>query len=142
MPNKVEIKGGKELINKLRHLQKQSTAGKVMRRAVNLATTPILQSARAECPVDQGDLRRSQTKKVTGTKLSYNGIVGADANYIGADGKKPSHYDHLVEDGYTAHDGTAVPPTGYLRRAWDESIGEAQSKYETALADGIEKEAT
>lgn len=137
---KIQISGAKELISQLRHLQKESTAGKILRRAVNLATTPILQAARQECPVDQGDLRRAQTKKVSGKRLTYNGIVGADANYVGEDGSKPSHYDHLVEDGHVAPDGTVVPPTGYLRRAWDQSIATAQAKYETTLAEGIEKE--
>jgi HK97 gp10 family phage protein len=155
-----EIKGAKQLIAKLRRLAKQSTAAKVERRAVNLATTPIVQAVKASCPDGEGDLAKSIAKKVTGKGFTVDGIVGADADYVSQEGtklkrveakaaiaageedlKRPSHYDHLVEFGHKDADGGSVAPHPFLRPGWDASIDAAKRRYNAALAEGIEKEA-
>jgi HK97 gp10 family phage protein len=164
---KFTLEGSAKLIAKLRNLQKQSTAKKVLRRAVNIGTTPILQAIRAMVPVAEGDLRRAMAKKVGGYGFGIWGIVGADAGYVGQDGKalskeekekivkvdghgskfegddvkRPSKYDHLVEFGHRELNGGQVPPHPFMRPGWDSSIAEAQEKFQAALADGIEKEA-
>lgn len=140
MAKGVEIKGDKGLMRMLKELPK-SVESKINRRAVNLATTPILQEAKAECPVDEGDLRKSIIKKVTSKKGVADGIVGSDAAYVGENGKLAYKYDHLVHDGHATEDGGSVPANPYLQRAWDNSIGTARTKHEQELASGIESEA-
>jgi hypothetical protein len=151
----VTITGGKALQRMLRELPGR-VANKVNRRAVNVATTPILQAVKDECPVDEGDLRKSQIKKVTSRGTQANGIVGADANYTAQGGKRltkeerasatgelkvPAKYDHLVAYGHVTPGGATTTPNPYIQRGWDESIGPAQAKYETELGRGVEAEA-
>lgn len=140
MPTTLQIKGDKKLMKMLRDLP-QAVDNKVNRRAVNKAATPILQETRAQVPVDDGDLRRAQIKKITSRKGQCDGIVGSDKDYVGEKGEQPYRYDHLVHDGHHDPDGTVVPPNPYLQRAWDNSIGDALDVYESELAGGIESEA-
>jgi hypothetical protein len=150
--NRLKLTGADKLRKQLAELGKRANA--VNRRAVNVGTTPLLRAVKDEVPVEAGDLRRAQTKKVTSSGPRANGIVGADAAYIAQDGerigkgeqphpdkeiKQPSHYDHLVEYGHVAPDGTAVPANPYMQRGWDSGIGAGQAAYEKALAEGIEK---
>jgi hypothetical protein len=114
---------------------------KVNRRAVTLATSPILSACRAECPVDKGDLQKSLIKKITNAGKRSDGIVGADAAYVSADGTLPSNIDHLVHYGHVTPGGRVVEPNPFLQRGWDASIAQARAKYETVLAEGVEEEA-
>jgi HK97 gp10 family phage protein len=139
MKSGMHLSGAKELLDQLNEMGKQSIP--INRRAVNLATSPIVRAAKRNCPVDKGDLRKSQTKKVYNRGSNAMGIVGADADYIGEDGQKPSHYDHLIEFGHETKDGKHVPANPYLRTAWEESINEAQRIYGEEVAAGIEKAA-
>lgn len=154
----VKITGDKALQRLLRDLPGR-VANRVNRRAVDLATTPILQAVKDECPVDEGDLLKAQIKKVYSRGMQANGIVGADANYTGQGGKRlgkderaaalnmgsdvkiPSKYDHLVTYGHVTPDGTTTTPNPYLQRAWAESVGGALAKYESQVASGVESEA-
>jgi HK97 gp10 family phage protein len=150
MSIKLVIKGDKALIAKLKALGPR-IANRVARRAVNLATTPILQAAREHAPITDeqskipGLLKRAQAKKISGHGLRYNGIVGADADVSATNeaGKTmyPVFYDHLVEMGHLGPDGVEVPAHPYLRPAWEESIGTARAIHERELAAGIEREA-
>lgn len=160
MAKGVKITGDKRLMRMLQELPRRPATA-ANRRAVALATTPILQAVKSECPVDQGDLRRAQTKKITSRGGRANGIVGADANYTAAAGtggkltkdeaaahkagggelKVPSKYDHLVAFGHATRGGGQTTPNPYIQRGWDESIGTAQAKFEAELAAGIEQAA-
>jgi HK97 gp10 family phage protein len=135
----VKIKGDKKLLAMLRQLPKKAVA--VNRRAINVGTTPILRAVKAGVPVDHGDLKQSMIKKVSNHGPNCSGIVGADADYVGENGEKPAKYDHLVEFGHVATDGTQVSANPFMRNGWDEGYPEAQEKYEAALKAGIEKAA-
>ena len=141
MAARLEMSGFDELIKTLKELGGPRLARKANRRAVNLATTELLDAARSNCPEDKGDLKAALTKKVYGKGFQINGIVGADAEYVAANGDKPSHYDHLVEFGHQEHGGNTVPPHPFLRPAWDEAQGEAQARYAEVLTEEIEKAA-
>lgn len=151
----VSITGDKALQRMLRELPGR-VATKTNRRAVDLATTPILNAVREQCPVDEGDLRKAQIKKVYNRGMRANGIVGADANYVGQAGRKltgeakasaegevkiPAKYDHLVAYGHVTPGGETTAPNPYIQRGWDASVGGALAKYESELAAGVEAEA-
>ena len=109
MRTALTITGDKQLLKMLRELPK-AVERKVNRRAVNLATTPILNAVKSETPVygestdskpqkrdahgrfltvkpgserHGGDLKAAQAKKVYSRGARANGIVGADADYTG-----------------------------------------------------------
>lgn len=158
----IKIIGDKRLLKKLRELRKR-VQNKVNRRAVNLATTILVREAKAQAPVEDGDLKKSLTKKVYNRGMRASGIVGADRNYVIVNGRKanardvydgrrrkaefrdaqikrPSNYDHLVEFGHVGPGGQMVPAHPFLRPAFESSIDGAANKYESELAAGIEKE--
>lgn len=157
----IKVTGDKKLIRQLEKFGDR-VQKRVQRRAVNLAMTPILQSARAFAPALDGTLKRAMAKKVyTAGAGRVGGIVGADESVVrvkstgkiargeaakaasaGGDvAAKPSNYDHLVEFGHVNADGSETPAHPFLRPAWDSSIGQARAKYESELATGIEREA-
>ena len=136
----LEIKGAKELQKKLAELSKQG-AKRAARKAVNAGTTVLLKAIRANTPVDTGDLKQALTKKITKSRGGYNGIVGADKNFVGANGELPSHYDHLVEGGHKTEDGGTVPPRPFIRSGFDQSQRQALDTYSSKLATEIEAEA-
>lgn len=133
----VTITGAKELQRLFRELPDR-VATKVNRRAVNLGATPILNAVKDECPVDQGDLKKSQIKKVTNYGMVANAVIGADADYVGPNGERPAKVDHLVVYGHLKPDGSMTMPNPYIQRGWDQSIDAAQQKYQTELVAGIE----
>jgi HK97 gp10 family phage protein len=139
--NRIEIKGLAELLKKLQRLGSSTTAKKVQRKAIRAGTNPLLAADRANIPVDQGDLRRAQIKKIVVNNFTCVGMVGTDTDYVGSDGSKPGKYDHLVEYGHVNPDGTVTPPNPYMRTTADQSLGAAQEAYIEKLAEEIEAEA-
>ena len=138
--SRARIAGGKGLMALLTQLPGR-VATKVNRRAVNLATTPILRACKAQAPVDKGNLRAAMVKKVVSRKARASGIVGADAGYVGEHGEQPVRYDHLVEYGHVTPAGTTTTPNPFLQRGWDESIAGATEMFKQTMAEGVEAEA-
>lgn len=136
---KLVVKGERELLAKLKNLG-GAGAKRAARKAVNAGTQPMLKAVRAAAPVETGALKKAMAKKITGKGFNVNGIVGADANYVGDDGRKPVKYDHLVEYGHKGPDGT-VPPHPFIRSGYDVSVAAAREKYAEKLASEIEAEA-
>lgn len=135
------------------------TMGKnVIRRAVNLATRPLLKSMKAKVshvpdsawdPEVKNQLRRSLGRKVkTYASGTVAGIVGPRKGFkvkIGEtkDGKPimhdPVNIAHLVEQG---HAGPApAPPHPFARPAYDETKNEMKGIVENECRTGLEKEA-
>ena len=100
--SRMHVEGDKELMALLMGLGKKANA--INRAAVNKAGTPALQEAKANCPVDKGDLKKSLVKKTTNKGPRSQAKIGADADYVDGNGEKPSHYDHLVENGRVTPD--------------------------------------
>lgn len=140
MANRVQIKGMAETLAKLKNLGSRAAARRVLRKAVRAGTNPILADARANAPRDKDDLRKSLTKKIIVNNFRCQGIVGADADYVGEDGQKPAHYDHLVEYGHE-EDGKVTPPHPFMRETADQSMSAGQEKFEETLAREYEAEA-
>lgn len=137
----VKVKGFDRLLNKLQGLERAG-ARRAQRKAIRAGTKVLLKAVKAATPVDEGVLRRMQTSKVYGKGLNLAGIVGADADKLATDEKRPSNIDWLVEEGHIAPDGTFVPPSGYMRKASAEAMPQAEAVYRQTLAAEIEKEAS
>ena len=135
-----KLTGDKGLERLLRELPGR-VANKVNRQAVTKATTPVLAAVKSAAPVDKGNLRRAMIKKVYSRKGRTNGLMGANANFVGPDGEQPFRYDHLVEYGHVAPDGTVTPPNPYMRAGWDASVSIAAETYREQMAAGIDAEA-
>ncbi len=134
------LKGDDQLMALLTQLPGR-VASKVNRAAVTKATTPILNAVKGRVPVASGLLRKSMVKKVTNRKTKAKGIIGASSKVTGPNGEQPFRYDHLVEFGHVAPDGTVVPPNPFMREGWEQSEATARTMYAAAMADGIEAEA-
>jgi HK97 gp10 family phage protein len=132
----MRMKGDKALLKKLNNVAK-SGAYKACRKAVVAGTQPLFKAVKSNVPVDEGNLKKAMVKKVSGKRGNYNGIVGADVDFVGENGEQPIRYDHLVEYG---HDG--VPARSFVRKGFDESGAAARAAYEAKLAAEIEKELT
>lgn len=106
MKIKAEIKGAKELQDLLRKFT-PAVQRRILRPALNVEGTRVLQEARARVPVDTKLLRRSLGKR---TRTYKNGtvlvIVGPRRGFkeqIDGRYKNPSKYAHLVEFGVKPH---------------------------------------
>lgn len=137
----IKTKGFGELARKLEGLSKTG-ARRANRKAMRAGTRVLLKAVKAQTPVDTGALRRAQTSKLIGRGLNLGGIVGADADKLAADEKRPSNIDWLVEEGHISPDGTFIPPSGYMRRAAAGAMPQAETVYRQTLAAEIEREAS
>ena len=157
----VQVIGAREVEAALRGLP-QKVQRRAMRRALNMAGTPIVRRARSLAPVDDGDLRRSLGKKVTVDRnpAAHSVLkIGPRTKYPGkTPGKSPANYAHLVEFGTAAHKiparpilkigplvvrgvvshpGSAAQP--FLRPAFESTKAEALARFRTKLVESIER---
>ncbi len=97
---RIVITGHKELIRKLKAIGSTRVASRVLRKAANAATNPLLKAVKAETPVDSGALKKSMAKKVGAKNFRVFGIVGSDVSKVGEDGKPIAHHLSLVNNGF------------------------------------------
>jgi HK97 gp10 family phage protein len=142
MASKIKIEGLDKLLKKLADLSSESKQKVILRKSARAGIAPVAKAERAECPEDKGNLERALDKKIGGKGFRISAIAGADINYVGDDGAKPGHYDHLVIRGHVAEDGTVIPPNDFISRAYEQSKAEAEARYTAKLKDEIEKLAT
>lgn len=137
----IRVKGAEQLIAKLQKLERV-TARAANRKATRAGTAVLAKAVKAETPVDEGMLKRSQTSKVTSKDLFAVGTVGADQDKLNSaheeDKDRPTNIDWLVEYGHVAPDGRFVPPSGAMRRASAAAMPEAEAKYIAVLKAEIE----
>lgn len=99
------LEGGQELRALFAELPKR-VVNKCLRRAVQVASGPILKSAKAKAPRESGLLKRSLVRKMKSRKGVHTATVGAKKGFSGTyRGKKrvPSRYLHLVSKGTRPH---------------------------------------
>jgi len=141
MMQNITIKGLNELLKKLENCGSEKKHKPILRKAARAGIAPVVKAEKAECPVDEGALKRSMDRKVTGHGYKISAIAGADINYVEGD-ERPGRYDHLVIHGHATEDGGVVPPNDFISRAAEQSLGKAQDKYVEKLKSEIEKLAT
>lgn len=136
-----KLEGGKELQRALKTLGVR-VQRKVLRQAVNAASTPVVKAARRKAPKQSGLLRKSLGKKLkTYTKNgTVMALVGPRKDVEGeheGEKRRPARYAHLVENGHVAADGTHVPAQPFLRPAFDETQPQALDTMRRKLAAGV-----
>lgn len=117
---KIDLRGDKELKHLLETLPSR-VAKKGLRKALNLASTPMLKDAKSKARRDTGLLRRSLKKKI---KTYSSGVVvcliGPDRNVVETDEngkrKRPANYSHLIEKGHKGK--RPAPAYPFLRPAY------------------------
>ncbi len=146
-----KLEGLEGALGNLQLLRKRSTRTKVARRALDIATRPMLAKAKQLCPVSEapplipGLLKKSYGRKIktyrNGTVVVLLGARTGFAQVVGqtADGKtikqNPTSYDHFSELG-TANE-QAQP---HLRPAFDTEKTAAEETARVELMKGIEAE--
>ncbi len=104
------------------------------------ALQPMLKAARANAPVDSGDLKKSLAIKrdSRARKNVVRNVIGPRADYVGKNGDKPVKYSHVIEFG--SADGT-VKGSRWLTRAFEESKDETIRIFREEIGPAIEKQA-
>jgi len=97
------------------------------RKAVNAATTPMLNAARQLVPKVTGTLRKSLAKRVKNQGKAVQGKIG------GRRGTAGHRYLHLVEFG-TSHSS----PRPFLRPAFYQAEPESRRIYNATIGDFIQ----
>ena len=142
MASRMKITGLDRLYKKLEALGSEKKMKPILRKCARAGIAPVVKAEKANCPVDQGNLKRALDRKITGRQFRISAIAGADINVVGENGERPGHYDHLVIRGHVAPDGTVIPPNDFIGRAADQSLGAAEQKYADKAASEVEKLAT
>lgn len=150
MTVEVKIDGVKELHKKLRELENQALAAKVIAAAMRKAFKPVLDAAKAMVPVDEGLLRESMSltmrKGKSGTIQVGIRIGGgarskqaaaAGAAFGGGSDLPPARRWHFIEFGTS--DLAAHP---FLRPALDSSAERVLAILRDELAAGLRKVTT
>lgn len=161
-----DLRGDKALIRALDALE-DKVERRVLTSAVGKAARPILQSAKSKVPQRTGALRNSlgikryRSKRlpmavaIIGPRVNFKATKKVAAN-IGDQNIKPHKYAHLVEFGTAphvipgafvggkgpltvSHPGTPARP--FLRPAFDQNVGRAQTVMASEIWNGIKKEA-
>jgi HK97 gp10 family phage protein len=157
----LQLQGDRQLRNLLKDLPKK-VARKGLKKAAEAGIKPVARSAKAKAPVDTGILRKSIGKKtksyrnaavsMTGARTDMTGFVkralarGDARTAKNATRKVPSNYIHLVQYGTKPHrvgnrihHGARANP--FLKRAFNEQRGAAETAVASTLKEFIESEA-
>lgn len=141
----MELFGDKALAKTFKTLGER-VQRRVLRQAVNAASTPVVKAARSKARKQSGLLKKSLGKKVKTypEKMTVVGIIGprrdVQGEYKGVK-RVPANYAHLIEGGKINSDGSYTPPEPFLRPAYDETEGQALNVMRDKLASGVVKEA-
>jgi hypothetical protein len=135
---------------------------KVVRRAVNMAATPVVRAVKARATKQSGTLKKSIRKKVKlyeGTAIALVGASSAVSGEHAGRKRKPVYYSHLVEGGFDwkpnrrqkGHEsnrkqrrstsGRRVTGRPFMKPAFFASQAQAMTILEKELAAGVVKEA-
>jgi HK97 gp10 family phage protein len=141
----MELFGDKELAKVFKTLGDR-VQRRVLRGAVNAASTPVSRAAKSKAPKESGLLKKSIGKKVKTypDRGVVVGIIGPKTSVVGEyKGKKrwPAKYAHLREKGFINAVGEFVPPEPFLGPAMERTKGQQISIMQEKLAAGVIKEA-
>lgn len=136
----MSLKGDKALIKALDQL-KSSTKKKFIRQSVNKSLTPMLKTAKKNCPKQHGLLKKSlgritKTDKRSGNVWARIGARKGFAKVIDGKNVDPAKYAHLVELGTSKKAGNH-----FLSKAFEVEKNKTLKTVETELISKIENEA-
>jgi HK97 gp10 family phage protein len=82
MTLKITLRGDKEIIQKIKELEK--SADKELRKVVEKSSVHVERQAKRICPVDTGRLRSSITHEVKSQDNKHQGRIGTNVEYAPA----------------------------------------------------------
>lgn len=109
----------KENLNRLGNKVRSDIA----REALITALTPTVNAARAHAPVDTGTLKQSIGFRVKPYKrrTKFFAVIGPRRGFRGPDGRQPTQYAHIIENGRHTAKGKQVEIHPFMRPAWNET---------------------
>ena len=134
----VQLFGDKELMRMFKNLGDKD-AKKMATEMSKMASAPVVQTAKANAPVESGLLRKSIGRVTRSYKRGFHkvAVVGPRAGFHGMVAMKikgvvvgkpkkrnPLHYAHLVEYGHVGRDGAWVAAKPFIRPAYDAIHGQ------------------
>jgi HK97 gp10 family phage protein len=124
----VKVIGDKELLREFDKLEDKFKR-RLLRPAINVGLTPVVNAVKKNVPVDDGFLRE-EIKKHVSKRGAWGRVYVNSATYTGVDGKRknPAKYAHLVEFG-TKHKA----PHSFMRAGKEESQGQALRKIQAHM---------
>jgi hypothetical protein len=160
MSDKITIKLDDRKVQRMLRELPDRIERKVLRQAINVATTPAVRAAKRLAPKgESGLLKKSIGKKIKTYKRTNTAValVGPRKQTVGeykGKPRKPSKYAHLVERGTKAHKITVVFKDGhkatfshpgskakpFLKNAQETSLSQYQSICKARVAEGVIKE--
>lgn len=143
MTRAITITGHAKLMKKLERLSNKNAQRRALRKAINAGTAVLVKAVKAETPVDQGELKRAQDRKIIGRRPTYiRGIVGVNIEKLGTgDDARPVNLDKLVNNGHVNSDGSFTNPNPYLDRAREKAMPAAVDRFTEKLTQEIVREA-
>lgn len=119
------VTGGKTIARRFKY----AVPGLVpaINEASRAALKPLLAAARANAPVDDGDLRRSLAiKRLRSARERPVHAVGPRADFVGKDGERPARVAHLTEFGRAANASGhgEIQGTRWFTRAFESTSAE------------------
>lgn len=143
MPRKSSVSGGKAIARRF----KAAVPGLLpaINEASRKALAPMRAQARANVPVDDGDLRRSiAIVRRRSARMRPVHAVGPRADFVGKDGAKPARYSSLTEFGRAANaeGGGEMQGTRWLTRAFEATSAAALRIFGATIGPAFEKQLT
>lgn len=138
----VKLEGDRKLLRKLNDL-KTSVQKKLLRRAVNKGSTPILKTIKKNAPRRTGFMKKAMARKVRTYKSgAVVAVMGPKREAVGTYNDRkyvPANVAHLVEGG---HGGKRpAPPHPFVKPSFESTKEESINIVSSDLAAGIEQEA-
>lgn len=143
---KTKIEGMKKLERAIKRLGKLPQ--KCVTKAARSGATVALRAARANAPIDKGDLRggiilKGERRTKLGKKV-YDIMMDPAKNDIfvkmSADGKTRYYYPASQEYGFIARNGRYIPGYGFLKRSITENARPIEKRTVDVLSNEIDKE--
>lgn len=133
----ISVLGDRALERKLSRL-KAATQKKIVRKALRAAAKPIRDDAKANAPVDEGDLRKNiKVRAMRRSRVRLGVIVRTGTrDEMGIPADSNWYYPAIVEYGYDD-----VPANPYLRNALDKNRQQALRTMGAEISSGIDREA-
>lgn len=138
----VQINGLSELNAKLHQIRDEignKEAGGVLYSSLMFASTPMYQQARANAPFLTGVIKGSIKRRRLTKGDSANMDGAAIAIYVALKGSRQSRqnaYYYIFHEEYGAR---GRPPIPFIRPAFDNNIGNAESRFAEKMGQQIDK---
>ncbi len=132
---KIEVMGDKRILKKFAQLTTKAAQRRVINKAARPAAKPILESARANAPVETGALRRSIKIRTFKTRPGMS-VAPGTREELGIPAEAKHYYPAAVEYGHSG-----APGKFFMRRAFETQKASSMQAYRSGVVLHLEAEA-